>query len=39
MDDSDSEKYRVLFMALITGRISEDEFNINDIIQNKGRNL
>ena len=33
MDDSDSEKYRVIFMGLITGRINEDEFNINDIIE------
>lgn len=33
MDDSDSEKYRVLFLGLITGRINEDEFNINDVIE------
>ena len=33
MDDSESEKYKVLFMALITNRINEEEFNINDIIE------
>lgn len=33
MDDSESEKYMVLFMAVITGKINEEEFNINDIIE------
>ena len=33
MDDSESEKYMVLFMAVITGKTKEEEFNINDIIE------
>ncbi|MGG7145195.1 hypothetical protein ACQPVA_00250 [Clostridium butyricum] len=33
MDDGESEKYKVLFMGLITGRISESELNINDVIE------
>lgn len=33
MDDGESEKYMVLFMAVITGKINEEEFNINDIIE------
>lgn len=33
MDDGESEKYMVLFMGVVTGKISEDEFNINDLIE------
>ena len=33
MDDGESEKYKVLFMGLITGRISESELSINDVIE------
>lgn len=33
MDDSDSEKYRVFFMGIMTGKISEEELNISDIIE------
>lgn len=33
MDNGDSEKYVVLFMGVVTGKISESEFNINDLIE------
>lgn len=33
MNDGESEKYKVLFMGLIAGKINENELNINDVIE------